>query len=123
MDPVKALFVESVLLLPIGVAYLWWLTDQGLPIFFGGGAINISLAVLAGLFTILPLLFFHAGNRALTMSMSSLLFYFNPTTQLMVGIFIYDALFTMADAVTFGLIWVGIAVYFATRPRTLRPVV
>jgi chloramphenicol-sensitive protein RarD len=53
--------------------------------------------------------------------MSSLLFYFNPTTQLMVGIFVYDAPFTLADAITFGLIWVGIAVYFSTRHRVVRP--
>ena len=65
----------------------------------------------------------HAGNRALTMTMSSLLFYFNPTTQLMIGIFIYDASFRMADAITFGLIWVGIAVYFASRPSAVKPVV
>jgi chloramphenicol-sensitive protein RarD len=123
IDPVKGLFVESALLLPVGVAYLWWLADQGLPIFFGGGAMNITLAIMAGVLTIVPLLFFHAGNRALTMTMSSLLFYFNPTTQLVVGIFIYDAAFTVADATTFGLIWAGIAVYFATRPRAVRPVV
>ena len=121
VNPVKGLFVESVLLLPIGVAYLWWLVYQGVPIFFGGGAVNITLAVMAGILTILPLLFFHAGNRALTLTMSSLLFYFNPTTQLMVGIFVYDAPFTLADAITFGLIWVGIAVYFSTRPRFVRP--
>lgn len=123
VNPVKALFVESILLLPFGVAYLFWLVDQNVPIFFGGGAVNILLAVMAGFLTILPLVFFHAGNRALTMTMSSLLFYFNPTTQLMIGIFIYDASFRMADAITFGLIWVGIAVYFASRPSAVKPVV
>ena len=123
VNPVKALFVESILLLPFGVAYLYWLVDRNVPIFFGGGAVNILLAVMAGFLTILPLVFFHAGNRALTMTMSSLLFYFNPTTQLMIGIFIYDASFRMADAITFGLIWVGIAVYFASRPSAVKPVV
>ena len=123
VNPLNGLFVESVLLLPIGVAYLWWLVGQDIPIFFGGGSVNVFLAVMAGVLTILPLLFFHTGNRALTMTMSSLLFYFNPTTQLSVGIFIYDAPFFMADGITFGLIWVGIAVYFATRPRKVRPAV
>ena len=122
VNPVKGLFVESVLLLPFGVAYILWLAYQDIPVFFGGGAVNIFLAVMAGLLTILPLLFFHAGNRALTLTMSSLLFYFNPTTQLSIGIFVYDSSFTMADTITFGLIWVGIAVYFYTRPRTVRPV-
>ena len=122
VDPIKGLFVESVLLLPFGVAYLWWLVYQGVPIFFGGGAINITLAVMAGVLTILPLLFFHVGNRALTITMASLLFYFNPTTQLIIGVFVYDAPFIMADAITFGLIWVGIAIYFSTRPRVVRPV-
>ncbi|MBT6415858.1 EamA family transporter RarD [Candidatus Puniceispirillum sp.] len=122
VNPVNGLFVESVILLPFGIAYLLWLVHQGTPIFFGGGAINIMLAVMAGILTILPLLFFHAGNRALTMTMASLLFYFNPTTQLTIGVFIYDAPFIVADATTFGLIWVGIIVYFSSRPRTVRPV-
>jgi chloramphenicol-sensitive protein RarD len=68
-----------------------------------------------------PLLLYHAGNRDLPMAMSSLLFYANPTTQLCLGILYFGAVFTMNDAVSFALIWVGIGLYFLTRKAAKPP--
>jgi chloramphenicol-sensitive protein RarD len=64
---------------------------------------------------VVPLLFYHAGNSALPLSVASLLFYINPTTQLLIGVFYLGAAFPPREAVVFGLIWTGLAVYFTTR--------
>ena len=84
---------------------------------------NIALALLAGGITILPLVLFLKGNRALNMTMASLLFYSNPTMQLLLGVVVFSEEFMPRDLLAFGLIWIGIAVYFTTRARVARLVV
>ena len=73
------------------------------------------MALLAGVITVVPLILYHAGNRALPLSVASLLFYINPTTQLLIGVFYFGAAFPLREAFVFGLIWTGLVVYFATR--------
>ena len=82
-----------------------------------GGAVNVTLAVFAGVVTVVPLLLYHAGNRALPISVASLLFYINPTTQLVVGLVYFDLVATLEEWLVFGLIWTGLVLYFASRRR------
>jgi len=121
IDPVSGLFIETLVLLPITLGYFFWLAWSGQSLFFGGGAVHIGLAVFAGVLTVVPLILFHAGNRLLSMTMASLLFYTNPTTQLLIAILLFGEAFTLNDLLAFGPIWVGIAVYFATRPKPVKP--
>ena len=117
IDPVMGMFVETLFVVPLAAGYLIWMACVGQPVFYGGGFINILLALLAGVITVVPLLLYHAGNRDLPMAMASLLFYANPTTQLWLGVFVFGGVFTFADGLTFGLIWAGIIIYFASRSR------
>ena len=117
VNPVIGMFVETVFLIPLSVIYLAWRHDAGQTIFFGGGAVNVTLAVFAGVVTVVPLLLYHAGNRALPISVASLLFYINPTTQLVVGLVYFDLVATPEEWLVFGLIWTGLVLYFASRRR------
>jgi chloramphenicol-sensitive protein RarD len=49
--------------------------------------------------------------------MASLLFYINPTVQLLLGVAVFSEQFLISELIAFGLIWTGIAVYFMTRRR------
>ena len=62
VNPVIGMFVETVFLI-LRVIYLAWSHYAGQKI-FGGGAVNVALAVFAGVVTVVPLLLYHAGNRA-----------------------------------------------------------
>ena len=115
VDVVIGMFVETMFLVPLCVGYLWWMQANGSVIFFGGGAANVALALSAGVITVVPLILYHAGNRALPLGTASLLFYINPTTQLMIGVFHFGVAFSLREALVFGLIWTGLAVYFTTR--------
>ena len=68
----------------------------------------------------LPLVLFLKGNRVLSMTMTSLLFYSNPTMQLLFGVMVFSEAFLLQDLIVFGLIWLGITIYFATRARAAR---
>lgn len=121
IDGITGMFVETAFLVPPCIAYLWWMQAGGKAIFFGGGAFNVVMALLAGVITVVPLILYHAGNRALPLSVASLLFYINPTTQLLVGVFYFGAAFQAREALVFGLIWTGLVVYFATRRGPSEP--
>ena len=115
VNSVLGMFVETVFLIPIAMMYLAWQQSTGEAIFCGGGAANVTLAVLAGVVTVVPLLLYHAGNRALPISVASLLFYINPTTQLVVGLVYFDLSAAPEEWLVFGLIWAGLVVFFITR--------
>ena len=115
VDPVLGMFVETVMLIPPAILYLLWMYMTGGPVFFGGGAVNTMLAVLAGVITVVPLPLYHAGNRDLPIMVAGLLFYANPTTQMLIGIYHFQVPFQPSEAVTFGLIWCGLALYFLSR--------
>ena len=85
------------------------------PIFFGGGAFNMMLAVFPGVITVVPLLLYHVGNHNLPIMDAGLLFYANPTTQMLIGIYHFQVPFQPSEVVTFGLIWCGLALYFLSR--------
>lgn len=116
-DPVQGLFVETMLVLPFALAFLIWMKTNGQMLFFGGGGANVFLAIFAGVITVLPLILFHKGNQLLNLTTASLLFYINPTAQLLLGVGVFSEQFFIDDLMAFGLIWVGIAVYFQTRRR------
>ena len=115
VDPVLGMFIETVILIPPAILYLLWMYMTGGPVFFGGGAVNTMLAMLAGVITVVPLLLYHAGNRDLPIMVAGLLFYANPTTQMLIGIYHFQVPFPPSEAVTFGLIWCGLALYFLSR--------
>ena len=78
---------------------------------------HISLAVMAGVITVTPLVLFHAGNRSLSMIMGGLVFYANPTTQLLLGLYFFAVPVTTLELLSFAMIWIGVLVYFSTRRR------
>ena len=116
-DPIQGLLVETMLVLPFALAFLIWMVMNEQVLFFGGGLTNVLLAIFAGIITVVPLIFFHKGNQLLSLTMASLLFYSNPTAQLLLGVVAFSEQFLVHDLIAFGLIWIGIAVYFLTRRR------
>ncbi len=121
VDPILGLFVETLILLPVTLGFFGWLVWCDQPLFFGGGAKFVLLAMFVGVLTVVPLILFHAGNQLLSMTTASLLFYSNPTTQLLIAILLIGEAFAVQDLLAFGPIWLGIAIYFATRPKPVRP--
>ena len=117
VDAIMGMFIETMILVPAAIGYLVWMVAGGNVIFFGDGAVGVMLAVFAGVITVVPLILYHAGNRALPIIVASLLFYINPTTQMLIGLFHFDVPLPAREWAVFVLIWAGLVLYFATRPR------
>jgi chloramphenicol-sensitive protein RarD len=100
---------EAVLLVGPALGALVWLAGQGQPAMGGGGASG-WLLLLTGPATAIPLILFATGARGLPMSTLGLLQYVAPTLQFTTGL-VFGEPFTPAHAVTFALIWTGLALY------------
>lgn len=115
--PVQALsglFVETVLLVPLALAYLVWQGGGVVPSLSGG--IQALIAV-AGPVTAVPLALFAYGARRLKVSTLGLMMYLNPTVQMLVAVFVFGEAFTAAHGVTFAAIWCGLVLYSWPRAR------
>ncbi|MFZ5832206.1 MAG: EamA family transporter RarD [Planctomycetota bacterium] len=124
VDGLTGLTVETLLLSPMALAYLAYLSTTG-----GRTGDNTSLWLLAlsGPVTTVPLLFFVAAARGLRLSTLGFLQYLTPTGQFCVAL-AYGEPFTWPQGVSFGLIWIAVGIYTfdslrrsSPRPPALEP--
>jgi len=105
------LFVETVLILPLALGYLVYLWSSG-EIAFGAGNGTLTLMLsLAGIVTVLPLLWFNAGTIRLKLGTIGMLQYIGPSVAFLVAIFLYEEEINSAKLFTFILIWIALAIY------------
>ncbi len=104
------LFVETLFLAPAGLLYLTWLTVDGTAMFATAGLGLNVLLVLAGPFTVVPLLLFALAARRLDLSTIGMLQFIAPTLQFGVGV-IYGEILTPAHAFCFLCIWIAISLF------------
>jgi chloramphenicol-sensitive protein RarD len=120
VDAVPGMAVETLLLTPFAVAYLWWCETRGSGS-FGHTTHTIStLLVLSGIATALPLGLFSFGARRIPLSTVGLIQYVGPTLQLLLGVAVFGEPFPVVRAVGFGFIWLALAVYAVDGLRRAR---
>lgn len=107
---VEGLAIETGLVTPLAILYLLWLTPP-----LGAlqtAALPVSLLLVgAGAVTAVPLLAFAGAARRLKYTSLGMIQYLAPTLQLGCAVLIYGEPFEPAHAVTFGLIWLAVALY------------
>ncbi len=113
VDAITGLGAETLLIAPLGLAYLLWLEAQGTGVFGHVSRTLDLLLFLGGLITAVPLALFAYGARLIPYSTIGLIQYIGPTLQLLLGIFLFREPFTLARAIGFALIWAALLVYAA----------
>lgn len=108
---VSGLFVETALLAPVALLYLGWLAWQGVGALGAGGLAFDALLIAAGLVTAAPLILFAGAARRLRLATLGLLNYLTPTLQMLLAVLVFGEAFTSTHAVTFGCIWLALALY------------
>ncbi len=111
VDAVAGLGVETLLLLPLAVGYLVWLSALGEGSLAAGEVGEAALLALGGLFTVIPLVAFAAAALRLPLTVLGFVQYLAPTLTLLLAIFVYGEPFRASQAVTFGCVWVALALY------------
>jgi len=112
VDAVTGLLVETVLVLPLALAWLAWRYAQG-EAWIGRDLSVECLLPLAGIVTAVPLTLFAMGARRLPLATLGFLQYLAPSISLCLAVFLFGEPFDRPRFFGFGLIWVALALYSA----------
>lgn len=103
------LLIESLALMPLVVGLLWWAASEA-PLSFTSDWSMAALLAVAGPVTAIPLMAFAFGARRVSFTTLGLLQFLAPTLQFATGLGFGES-FTPLRAISFVLIWVGLAFF------------
>ncbi|MEQ9496578.1 MAG: EamA family transporter RarD [Deltaproteobacteria bacterium] len=110
-EALPGLAAEMTLAAPVALIYLCVAPPVVFGAFVTEGPAMAALLATTGVASAMPLYLFTRGARKLPYITIGLLMYIAPTLQLLVAVIVYGEPFTKTHAVTFGFIWVAIALY------------
>lgn len=123
LDGLSGLFVETLLLLPVGLLSFSWLTLEGHSHFVGSSGMITALLMASGAVTALPLLAFAGAARRLKLSTVGFLMYINPTLQFLIALLIFEEPLNSVQLISFVVIWFALGLYswssWQSRPRVV----
>lgn len=108
---IPGLFVETILLVPLAVIFLFYLQHSGALLFGRVGWWLSILLVSTGIVTALPLFWFGYATRHLRLITVGFLQYLSPIGSFFLGVFLYHEPFTRGHLVTFVLIWIALIIF------------
>lgn len=121
-DPLQALGVEAMLLSPLALGFIIFAGASGDGAFVSGGTATTLLLVFAGIITALPLYLFAEGVMRIQLSSVGFTQFITPSMMLLIGTFVYGEEFSRTRIVSFGLIWIAVALYSISVWRSSRSV-
>lgn len=111
VDSLTGLTVETLLLGPLALGYLLFVSWEGNSAFLTMGVKITTLLLLAGVATAVPLLLFASAARRLKLATIGFLQYLTPTMHFLLAVLLYKEPFTTAHLISFLCIWAGLCCY------------
>jgi chloramphenicol-sensitive protein RarD len=108
---IPGLFIETIMLVPVALGYLVFLKANGTLVFDRAGWPLLLLLISSGVVTAVPLFWFGYAARHLRLVTLGFLQYLAPTISFFLGVFLYHEPFTRGHLITFGLIWLALALF------------
>lgn len=109
--------IETVLISPLALGYLYYLSQHGGNAYQYGDTKTIALLVGAGIVTATPILLFTTAAKLLPFKTVGFLQYLAPSISFLIGVFVYGEPFTTTHAISFGCIWTGLFFYIWSQLR------
>ena len=114
VDAMTGLAAETLLITPLGAAYVAWAEWQGQGAFVIEGSPELlPLLSLSGLATAVPLWLFAYGARRIPYATTGLMSYIGPSMQFVIAIFVFHEAFDLQRLAGFGFIWLALGIYSA----------
>ncbi|PCM44337.1 EamA family transporter RarD [Marinobacter sp. ANT_B65] len=110
LDGLSGLFVETLLLLPVGMLVLAALSYAGVSHFFETTESTLLL-LSSGIVTAVPLLLFAGAARRLRLSTVGFLMYINPSIQFLIALLVFNESLSPEKLMSFVMIWVALGLY------------
>ena len=111
--PAVAGNAKTLLVLPIALGYLLYLSQTG-ALSFGQSGVSLDVLLIAGgAITSVPLMCFAAAVIRLPLVIAGLFQYLAPTLSLLLAIFVFGEPFSVIQLVSFICVWVALALFTA----------
>jgi chloramphenicol-sensitive protein RarD len=123
MAPVGAvpgLAIETTLLLPLAMAAAFWFAWGSPHPGWGSDANTTWLLVAGGAITAIPLLLFATAARRMSYSALGFVQYLAPSLQFLCGVLLYGEVLSAERLISFGLIWLALAIFSWDAVRRIR---
>ena len=111
LPAIPGLLLETMLMLPFGLAWILWLSWQGQASFSFHDPITSGWLLLAGVITSAPLLLFTGAAPKLRLTTLGFIQYVAPTLSLLLGVFVYGEPFGRDTLICFGFIWAALIIF------------
>lgn len=110
LSAIQSLTAETMVVAPVALAVLVYLTVTGMGTFTTEGGAHTVLLISAGVATTIPLLFFAAAARRVPLTTIGLLQFITPVLQLLCAVLLLGESMPASRWVGFALVWVALAV-------------
>jgi chloramphenicol-sensitive protein RarD len=104
-------FVEAAFLTPFALAYILWAEMGHVGAVGTVEGMQFLLIPMSGVVTSIPLLLFSIGVAKVSMSLTGILMYINPTLQFMIGALLYHETFDLPKGIMFVCVWIGVVLF------------
>ncbi|MDB2544013.1 EamA family transporter RarD [Woeseiaceae bacterium] len=104
------LFIETLIICPLALAYFYHITQGGFAIFANNDSSMIGLLLLAGPITVIPLLLFAVAARKLRLTTIGMMQFLSPTMQFIIALF-YGEILSVPSMICFSCIWLAISIF------------
>ncbi|EPE37179.1 rarD protein (plasmid) [Candidatus Photodesmus katoptron] len=111
LDVNTGLFIEVMIMLPIAIGYLFFITESQTSNLMRNSTSLNFLLITSGIITILPMLCFIGSARKLKLSTLSFFQYIAPSLIFLLAVLKYDEIFSIDKIITFSLIWVAMIIF------------
>jgi chloramphenicol-sensitive protein RarD len=118
VDGLVSLTVETIVMLPIALAYLGYRATTAT--LTGNTPAMVGQLMLAGPVTTIPFLFYGFAVKRLQLSTMGILEYLTPSLQLLLAVVAFNEPFSTVQLVSFACVWMAIAIYTADSYRIAR---
>lgn len=120
LESLPGLLIETLLLSPMAICYLWIMNHQGSGVFLHASLFTNVLLILGGPITAIPLFWFGKAATRIPLSTIGFIQYISPTLQLIIGLLVYHETFSPVYLASFALVWIGLVIYSVGMVRDYR---
>jgi chloramphenicol-sensitive protein RarD len=117
LPAIAGLFMETVILIPATVGYLYWLSQSSQAIIFDNRTLWI-FAIISGPLTALPLLLFGTATTRVPLTWIGVMQYVAPTLQFIIGVWVFGEELSSVRIIGFIAVWTALVIFTADAWRT-----
>ena len=119
LSSLTGLAAETMMVAPLALGFLVMQVSNSPAAYTSIGGWMVVMVIMTGVVTSVPLLLFAQAAKHVPMSTLGFVQYLSPSLSLLIGIFVYHERFTYIDFISFGLIWVALAIFSLSRKEVL----